>query len=228
MEGLQLGEKSKILGRSKFSGNCSQSQKDTTDTVSNEITVCHLWSCSSLYINVVIGNIKLRAVVDTAAEVTIISDRVYQSMDPKPRRIKNITLKAAGRDMSMPGFIMDQSLLKIGTKNYYENIYVAPIEQDMLLGADFLNKHKAVLFMGVGKMVIDGLNIRMERVGEKEGEIPEVASVKVNKRIVVPPKSVVLVKCELDNELKQDYFMEKVDSLDLMLPRTVCRGSSRP
>jgi hypothetical protein len=51
----------------------------------------------------------------------------------------------AGRDMAMNGFIVGPVKLRIGGRYFNENIYVAPIEDDMLLGIDFIYREGAVV-----------------------------------------------------------------------------------
>ncbi|KAH3848766.1 hypothetical protein DPMN_091146 [Dreissena polymorpha] len=50
-------------------------------------------------------NIETNAVIDTAADVTVISDRMFHRLPKPPRVIKKLRLNAAGRDMSMSGFV---------------------------------------------------------------------------------------------------------------------------
>ena len=88
---------------------------------------------------------EVAAVVDTAAEVTIISEDVFNAMKVRPRKVKDVTLIAAGNE-SMNGFVVGPVKLKIGSRMYTEFIHVAPIAQEMLLGIDILHK-KAVLNM---------------------------------------------------------------------------------
>jgi len=88
---------------------------------------------------------EVAAVVDTAAEVTIISEDVYNAMKVKPRKVKDVKLFAAGNE-SMNGSVVGPVKLKIGSKVYTEFVHVAPITQKMLLGFDILHK-KAVLNM---------------------------------------------------------------------------------
>lgn len=61
----------------------------TTDQESNddpiEVDICRLRSNSSLTTLVKINNYTLLAVVDTAAQVTLISDKVYGQLNPKPQ-----------------------------------------------------------------------------------------------------------------------------------------------
>ena len=88
--------------------------------------------------NIQVGNRCVSAVVDSAAEVSLISDKVYRSLAKPPKKLQDVTLHTAGRQMVMKGFIVGLVHLKIGSKWYHEILHVAPIEQDMLLGFDIL------------------------------------------------------------------------------------------
>ena len=84
----------------------------------------------------------MKAVVDTAAMVTIGSDKIYREMKPNPPCLKVVALQTAGRDMRMDGHIVGPASLKLGNTTFPEVVHVAPIQDDMLLGLDFLLKHR--------------------------------------------------------------------------------------
>ena len=64
--------------------------KENSDLFSNhDLVVCRLRSSSTFSINILIGDQLLRAVVDTSAEVTIMSDKIYQTLRPVPPRCQN-------------------------------------------------------------------------------------------------------------------------------------------
>ena len=93
----------------------------------------------------------IRAVVDSDAKVTIISDRVYKASKSIPNKLKDVKLLTAGRQMAMQGFIAGPVNLKIGHRWYQEKVYIAPIEQDMLIGFDILvHRGKIILWKAQG------------------------------------------------------------------------------
>ncbi len=107
-------------------------------------TVCQLQSASQFSMDVQVGDRIVEAVVDTAAEATIISDKLYDSLTKKPKKVKSVTLLTAGRKLVMQGFIAGPVRLRIGEKWYEKHVYVAPIQLDMLLGFDILYQHSAI------------------------------------------------------------------------------------
>ena len=57
---------------------------------------------------------SIKAVIDTAAVVTVISDQIYKEMKPKPPCLKATALQTAGRNMKMVGRIIGPVSIKLG------------------------------------------------------------------------------------------------------------------
>ena len=190
------------------------------------IKICQLKSASQFSMNIQVGNRCVSAVVDSAAEVSLISDKVYRSLAKPPKKLQDVTLHTAGRQMVMKGFIVGPVHLKIGSKWYHEILHVAPIEQDMLLGFDILcHRGKSVLDMVKGTLNFDGQVLSLD-VGSSTGQA-QVARVTVAKRHVIPPNAVAQLPCKLSHEMS-DYVMEPVDNLKVLAPRVVRRADQEP
>ena len=56
----------------------------------------------------------MKAIVDTAAQVSIISQEIFNSLKNMPDKVKDVKLLTAGKDLSMAGFIVGPIKLKIG------------------------------------------------------------------------------------------------------------------
>ena len=96
---------------------------------------------STLKVHVTVQGVALKSVIDTAAMVTIISDRVYRKMTVPPSSLKATTLKTAGRDQKINAQIIGPVSLKLGESTYSVMVHVAPIYEDMMLGLNFLMEH---------------------------------------------------------------------------------------
>ena len=75
-----------------------------------------------------VGDRKINVMVDSAVEVNILSDKVYQALTHKPPKLREVTLPTAGRKMAMKGFVAGPVQLKIGDRWYNKILYIAPIE----------------------------------------------------------------------------------------------------
>ena len=83
--------------------------------------------------------------------------------------------------------------LTLGGRSYKWDFYVAPIEDELLLGLDFMVYHKVDPLISHNVVLIDGQHevpAKFKRnVYQNTGECEtyEISRVKVNKRVVVPP-----------------------------------------
>ena len=190
------------------------------------VTVCMLRSVSKFTVPVQIEELKIDAVLDSAAEVTIISDRVYESMSAPPGKLYDVRLDTAGRQLSMRGFVAGPFKLKIGRSLYEGQVYVAPIEQDMLFGVDIMKKGSAAIDMGRNVFRFKGQEISMNNQ-EGGDHNPQVARITVAKRIVIAPNSAAQVRCKMDSPMP-DYLIEPAQSEKIYGPRIVRSAGTDP
>lgn len=115
-----------------------------------------------LRVELQVNKTKVMAVVDTAAEVTIISAKLYESLSSKLKTKQHTMMHGAGRDMKMTAFIIGPVDIGIGSQIYPSDVYVAPIDDDMLLGLDFLYKYNVVLDCSKNIFVINGETLPMD------------------------------------------------------------------
>ena len=160
-----------------------QGQSPSLETV-EEVMLCR--SGIVYTVPVQIQNKSIKAVLDTGAEVTVKSDKLLKQIVPQPATIKNITLKSAGRGMKMEGKLVGPIDIKIGSNTYQDNIYVAPIEDDMLLGLQFLKKIGASAHLASDTLTVSGENIQMN-FGTTEGPELKIARVQIANKTTIPP-----------------------------------------
>ena len=107
-------------------------------------------SCDCVH-NFVIVDVKLadypiEAIVDTAAQVTVVNTNVFTNLfgrDIDPT--ETIRLKCAGANQYLLAKVYRNIPITIGSVTVLQDIYVANIADNMLLGLDFLLKHKVVI-----------------------------------------------------------------------------------
>ncbi|KAH3847111.1 hypothetical protein DPMN_089425 [Dreissena polymorpha] len=87
--------------------------------------VSQLGSAAQFRLKVQVGDVMVDAVVDSAAEVSLISDRVYKAMKQPLPKGRDVKLLMTGKDASMQGFVVGPVKLKIGNCWYHEHLYVA-------------------------------------------------------------------------------------------------------
>ncbi|KAH3707017.1 hypothetical protein DPMN_066410 [Dreissena polymorpha] len=70
-------------------------------------------------------------------------------------------MKTAGRGLHMNGSIVGPVTIQLGDMVFQERVYVAPIEDCMLLGLDFLKKHGATIDIVGSTMCLNGKVVQM-------------------------------------------------------------------
>lgn len=96
-----------------------------------------------LRVNLTVASKQIVAVIDTGAKVSIISDKIFESMQNKPPVKIHTAMHGVGRNMKT--FIIGPVDMRIGTNTYSSEIYVAPMDDDILLGLNFLRRENVVL-----------------------------------------------------------------------------------
>ena len=205
--------------------SCLDNSGDVTSEQETIITINNVKSCAVYHVPVQVQDQHLEAVIDTAAESTILSDKIYNKLDPKPRVLSKMKFHMAGRNLTVNGFKIGPVNMRIGSTMYREIIHVAPIEDDMLLGIDFLMQQKMKIDMETNLMTLgkDTISIHF---GREHGE-PRVSRVKIAKRKVIPPNSVAKVTCKM-NENMPDFTIEPESDSKFVVPRSAHRSTTKP
>lgn len=197
------------------------------------VTVRQLYSASLLRLDMHLQDVQVTAVVDTAAEVTIVSDELFQRMENKPPVKQRITMHAAGKGMKMDAFLCGPVVLKIGTKEYKMDIYVAQIDDTMLLGIDFLVRFNVILDCRKKQFIANGDVLQMS-YGNSEvtpcvQSVVKVSKVMIPRKTVIPANSMVQLPCNLSEKLN-GYMVEPTfdENFEVLVPRGYYKEQEYP
>ena len=180
----------------------------------------------SSFVQLKVGNMDINARIDSGAEITILSSQIYEKLKNAPAKIKDIELQTADNDSVLKGFIIQPLKMKLGNQNFSERVHVASIGDDMLLGHDLLHHLGVCLDMRSDTLILNEDRIPIT-TSFKDYRLT-VARLSVKKKVIVPPNSVVRLPCKMNAEMQEDYFIEPVDKLNVLMPRTVCPASTEP
>ncbi|VDH99609.1 Hypothetical predicted protein [Mytilus galloprovincialis] len=183
----------------------------------------HLFRCV-----VRIQNKEVNALIDTGSEVTILKDSVFDTLTQKPYIIRETTMHGAGRDMRITCRITNPTEFSIELLSFKETLHVAPIDCNMLIGADFLIKHGAILDVPAKKMNLRNTQVNLKLGGETTTtNSPIVNRVTVQHTVIVPPNSALRIDLE-SADMATDYLIEPKGNTTLLVPRTVCAKGQKP
>ncbi|VDI49222.1 Hypothetical predicted protein [Mytilus galloprovincialis] len=102
-------------------------------------------TAASIAVPVVINKIVTNTVIDTGAEVTVLSEKLYdqipESKRPKLRRAaRNLEVAEAGKNLTTEG--ITEVKVNLRSETFKWPVYVAPIEENMLLECDLIDEMK--------------------------------------------------------------------------------------
>ncbi|CAC5408722.1 unnamed protein product [Mytilus coruscus] len=189
------------------------------------VTISRLTSGTMYRVPVVVQDQKVDAVVDTAAQVTLISEELYKSLKkpplpPSPLPIlKEVDMKTVGKGLQMNGFVSGPFQVGLGTQEYTWDIYVAPIGDQMLLGIDFLREQGISLDLHRNQLSIHGEVVQMSWGQAKV--LPQTTEVRAGKNHMVPANSGKRVIGVLAEPMGREYIIEARAEGNPLIPRTL-------
>ena len=95
------------------------------------------------------------AVIDTGAQVTIVNSQFFDSLNCSLPS-EPVILKGIDPEKSAEGYVVRKVPLTLGGRSYKWDLYVALIEDELLLGLDFMVYHKVDPLISHNVLMIDG------------------------------------------------------------------------
>ena len=102
-----------------------------------------------------VWNCPVDFVVDTASQVCVISEALLERSGTTMRPKKEALLIGAGRGSQMPAKVYEDVPLLIGAREFLWTVYVAPINDEALLGLDFLWQYRGVIDLDDHRIFLD-------------------------------------------------------------------------
>ena len=170
----------------------------------------------SLVIDVKVNDFSTTAVVDSAAQVTIISTHLLRQLPVKPFITGRVKLKGIGGPSSeVPADKLSGVTIQLGSVKYTWPVYVAEISDPLLLGLDFLVDKKCKVDLANNCVSVQdepGEVIHASLKRNTEGEACEVFTVVSAERTVLPPFMICLIPIKVLGSVQPDtsYVIEPV------------------
>ncbi|VDI47498.1 Hypothetical predicted protein [Mytilus galloprovincialis] len=100
---------------------------------------------NTLVLGISINEVTVNAVIDTAAQVTLMSEEFAKKLKPPVIFKGSLMLKGAGKDNSITARYTECVTVKVGKTDTKWKIIVAKINDQVILGLDFLKHLDAVI-----------------------------------------------------------------------------------
>ena len=122
---------------------------------------------SGLVIDAIIGQnavgsgVGVKAIVDTGADLSIISETVFSKLEAKPVLNERIRIRCAGENLTFDARKIGPITVKTGSLVLNTCLYVGPIEDDMIIGLDLLQTLEAKVDFKDGTLKLGGEDVPM-------------------------------------------------------------------
>ncbi|CAC5422811.1 unnamed protein product [Mytilus coruscus] len=181
----------------------------------------------TLYIPVVANSKKTFGVVDTAAQVSVISKTFFSKLTYKPEIKGSIILKGAGACSEIKAGIAEKLNLDIGSSTVKWDMVVAEITDNIILGIDFLESQKAIIDLPNYSIKLKGENIPSFMTSNRQDQQMKIYRIKIKKKTVIPPCSSKVTIVELDEKPMNDIVIQPTNFMNgLLVPNMLCMGTS--
>ena len=175
---------------------------------------------SSMMVKARVNKFYTEMVIDTAAQLTVISGDTARSSKLSWQDGEKVRLKGASKDSVLFGRLVKGVPITIGRKSYPWDVIVADITDGVILGLDFLLFYKAIVDLDMNCLLLNNEKIpayiQQNEFGLKFG----VNRVYIKHHLVVPPKTMVTSKCVIDGDLEGEVCISPFTESNkgLMIP----------
>ena len=190
-----------------------------------EIMVQSLRSSSAVRVQLYLNGMGIEATVDTAADVTIVAEHLWEKLETPPATINKVVMYTAGKEQTLQASRVGPVTIKMGRHSSLETIYSAPIQDDMLLGLDYLKKYKATVDLDQEKLLVHGEQFPFV---SEQSDTPRISKVWVLHPTRIAPNTAVTVQCRVEGVTKGDIMVESMGDELTVMPTVLISGGKPP
>ena len=166
---------------------CTKTDGEFLNYKREESVYIHQVRAGSSFVQLKVGSIDINARIDSGAEITILSSKIYEKLNKAPAKVKEVGLQMADKDTVMKGFIIQPLKMKLGNQCFSERVYVASIGDDMLLGHDLLHHLGVCIDMRTDTLILNEEQIPVTT--NFNNNTLTVARVSVKHKVRLPPNT---------------------------------------
>lgn len=146
------------------------------------------------------------AVVDTAAQVSVISENLYKRLHPNPKIKGHVLLKGIS-GTNIDSKIFQNVPLLLGNFKTMWNFAIANIDESVILVLDFLEHNKVDISLHNFSLSIAQNIISAKCVANKNKERIDILRVQIKKRVFKLPRSSVYAEIMFDKSPNSDVVI---------------------
>ena len=126
-----------MTGLSHKEGGDSSEERETPPTV-GAIRHLSFSPAGNIMVPIEVNGCPTMAVIDTAAQATVMSQRLAAKISPGLKYEARVNLKGPDEGATIPAKFCNRVEIQLGQHSYNWHLFVAPIRDDFILGLDFM------------------------------------------------------------------------------------------
>lgn len=136
----------------------------------------------------------VRMLVDTGSNVTIMKTEVFKKIsnisEIEVTEVNSTLVTATGE--SSPFYGKADLLIEIGNHKMQHSVLLADIKNDVILGVDFMEKHKCDVLLSKNCLSINGHKVQCFQISDLN--VPTCCRIAIDQQVTVPPESEMIVQ----------------------------------
>lgn len=204
------------------------------DEGSHDVTIVQTDNTETKFCNVKFQDIHILSLIDTGAQISLISESVFNKIDSslvlEKHKPEIILRGVTGHELKATKRVMMK--FKIGTKILTHEFHVVKdLNKSIILGIDFLNSHKAKLDFSKRTLAIGKQIVLLKSKSELEKSACTIVHCK--RKRTIAPMSVAFIELGVKKPTKGSYVLVPLDNSPIlrdqpgvMVPNTVVKGSN--
>ena len=191
-----------------------------------EIMVQSLRSSSAVRVQLYLNGMGIEATVATAADVNIVAEHFLKKLETPPATINKLVMYTAWKEQTLQASRVGPVTFKVGRHSSLETIYAAPIQDEMLLGLDYLKKYKATVDLDQEKL--EHVHGEQFSLVSEQSNPPRISKVWLLHPTIIASYTAVNVQCRVDGEAKGDIMVEGMGDKLTVMPTVLISGGGPP
>ena len=180
----------------------------------------------TLVVTVWVLGVEVRAVVDTAAQISMISMSLLHQLGIHPTVCSHelIKIKNAENYSFMSCFLIPELPFRMCGRRYRHTLAAGPITDKLILGIDFWVPQQGVIDLALQHIRMKEATVPIKMLKMEGGEWHNVSQVSVAEDQKLPARSQSLVKVRLSNKSQTDFVTAPFFITKALGPAGVIRG----
>ena len=169
---------------------------------------------------------KTKALIDTGAQISLMSAKLYQQLDHQPKLTDKLKLEGIIQDVKLEAKLFEGVKVSFSVKkNFIWNFFVADIVEPLIIGIDFLCHFKAVMDFDKCSLTLDNSLLRLSMFQTDDGKVYSSCQMVAKERLEIPSNCVLRSTAMLTDILPGDVVISSArDNKGLLLPNMLVKS----